>query len=150
MQGIKRKVVQAILYETGAVLCVTPIIAWFFNEEMGSTLLLSVLLSTIALIWNMVFNALFEYWEARQKRRERTLWRRFIHAVGFEGGLIILFLPLVSGWLNISWGAALVTNAAFFLFFFVYAYAFQWAFDKVFDPPLSAQDPLVENDASKR
>ncbi|MDO5686562.1 MAG: PACE efflux transporter [Neisseria sp.] len=147
LQGVKRKVVQAILYETIAVLCVSPILALVFDKNMGSTTALSVVLSTLALVWSMVFNAVFEYWEARQSTRGRSAARRLLHAVGFEGGLIILFLPIVSLWLDISWQAALSTNMAMFVFFFIYAYVFQWGFDKVFGLPRSAQTDKLKVDA---
>ncbi|MNJ74725.1 Bacterial Transmembrane Pair family protein [compost metagenome] len=89
----------------------------------------------------MFYNWAFEYWEARQAQRRRTLWRRFVHALGFEGGLVLILLPVVAGWLQISLWAALLTNLALFLFFFVYAFVFQWAFDRLFDVPDSAREP---------
>jgi uncharacterized membrane protein len=42
-----------------------------------------------------------------------------LHALGFEGGLVLILLPLVAYWLGISLWAALVTNLALFVFFFV-------------------------------
>ena len=41
--------------------------------------------SVIAVVWNLLFNTLFEAWESRQARRGRSLARRIAHAVGFEG-----------------------------------------------------------------
>lgn len=52
---------------------------------------------------------------------------------------MVILLPLVAYWLDVSLWAALLTNLALFVFFFVYAFVFQWGFDKVFDVPLSAQ-----------
>ncbi|MBJ9976465.1 PACE efflux transporter [Pseudomonas sp. S75] len=143
MQGKARKVVQAILYEIFAVACVAPALALMFDAGMAHSTLLSVLMSGIALSWNMGYNWAFERWESRQARRERTWLRRLLHALGFEGGLVLLLLPLVAYWLEISLWSALLTNLALFVFFFVYAFVFQWAFDKVFDVPLSAQQPAA-------
>ncbi|MFS0827090.1 PACE efflux transporter [Pseudomonas phoenicis] len=139
MQGKARKIVQAILYEVIAVACVAPALALMFDAGMAHSTVLSLLMSGIALSWNMAFNWAFERWEAGRVQRRRTLWRRFLHALGFEGGLVLLLLPLVAFWLEISLWQALLTNLALFAFFFVYAFVFQWAFDKVFDVPLSAQ-----------
>lgn len=139
MQGKARKIVQAILYEAIAVACVAPALALMFDAGMAHSTVLSLLMSGIALSWNMAFNWAFERWEASRAQRQRTLWRRFLHALGFEGGLVVLLLPLVAYWLDISLWQALLTNLALFAFFFVYAFVFQWAFDKVFDVPLSAQ-----------
>ncbi|WP_028694156.1 PACE efflux transporter [Pseudomonas cremoricolorata] len=139
MQGTPRKIVQAILYEAIAVACVAPALAWLFDAGMAQSTALSLIMSGVALSWNMAFNWAFERWESSRQQRRRTLWRRFLHALGFEGGLVLLLLPLVAYWLSISLWQALLTNLALFVFFFVYAFVFQWAFDKVFDVPLSAQ-----------
>ncbi len=139
MQGKARKIVQAILYEAIAVACVAPALELAFAAGMAQSAVLSVLMSGIAMSWNMAYNWAFERWEARQQRRERTFLRRLLHALGFEGGLVLILLPLVAYWLDVSLWAALLTNLALFVFFFVYAFAFQWGFDKVFDVPLSAQ-----------
>ncbi|CAK15735.1 PACE efflux transporter [Pseudomonas entomophila] len=140
MQGKARKVVQAILYEAIAVACVAPALELAFGAGMAQSTVLSILMSAIAMGWNMAYNWLFERWEARQHKRSRTFMRRLLHALGFEGGLVLILLPLVAYWLGISLWAALVTNLALFVFFFVYAFVFQWGFDKVFDVPVSAQE----------
>jgi len=62
--------------------------------------------------------------------------------LGFEGGLVVLLVPLVAWWLGISWWAALVTDLGLFVLFFFYALVFQWGFDVVFDVPLSAQETV--------
>ena len=36
--------------------------------------------------WNFLFNQVFEAWETRQTVRGRSLRRRIVHAIGFEGG----------------------------------------------------------------
>ncbi|MBD9425441.1 PACE efflux transporter [Pseudomonas sp. PDM15] len=138
MQGAKRKVVQALLYELIGALFVSPVIAYAFDESMVYSGTLAMLLSLVALSWNMLFNGLFEYWEARQKRRTRTLGRRLLHSLGFEGGLALMLVPLMAWWLDISWLQALVADLGLLLFFFFYAFAFQWAFDLLFGVPTSA------------
>jgi uncharacterized membrane protein len=138
MQGAKRKVVQALLYELVGALFVSPVIAFAFDESMVYSGTLALLLSLVALSWNMLFNSLFEYWEARQKRRTRTLGRRLLHSLGFEGGLALMLVPLMAWWLDISWLQALVADLGLLLFFFFYAFAFQWVFDLVFGVPASA------------
>ena len=50
--------------------------------------------STAAVLWNAVFNTLFERWEARQTQRGRSMLRRAVHAVLFEGGLTLLLVPV--------------------------------------------------------
>lgn len=140
MQGPTRKVLQAILYETGGVLFLAPALTLVYDEGLVYSGALSVLMSTSALLWNLMFNYGFEYWEARQAQRSRTLGRRLMLSLGYEGSLTLMLVPLIAWWLHISWMAALVTNLGLFVFFFFYAFVFQWVFDRVFDVPLSAQD----------
>lgn len=140
MQGPARKVLQAVLYEAVAVFCISPAISLVYDEGLAYSTALSIIISGIAMTWNMTYNYIFEFWEARQKRRARTFLRRIIHSTGFEGGLTIILLPLISYWLDISWLAALATNIALFIFFFFYSFVFQWGFDKIFDVPDSAKE----------
>ncbi|WP_287030548.1 PACE efflux transporter [Pseudomonas sp. UBA6310] len=140
MQGTKRKVVQALLYELCAMGFVSPAIAFAFDRSMSYSGILAVMLSSIAMSWNMLFNALFERWEARQPSRERTLRRRLLHSLGFEGGLTLLLVPVMAWWLEISLVAALFTDIGLLAFFFAYAFVFQWCFDRLFGVPDSARD----------
>jgi uncharacterized membrane protein len=139
MQGPTRKLIQAILYEAIAIAVLSPTISLIYDDGLAHAGALSLMLSASALIWNVLYNYGFEYWEARQTQRTRTFGRRLLHSFGFEGGLVLLLVPLVAWWLNISWWAALVTDLGLFVFFFFYALVFQWAFDRVFDVPVSAQ-----------
>ncbi|MBB2496007.1 PACE efflux transporter [Aquipseudomonas ullengensis] len=140
MQGAKRKVVQAVLYELIGALFVSPVIALAFDESLAYSGALALLLSLSALVWNMLFNGLFEHWEARQVERTRGLKRRMLHAAGFEGGLALLLVPLMAWWLGITWAEAFVADLGLLVFFFFYAFAFQWAFDRLFDVPDSAKE----------
>lgn len=140
-----RRVLQAVLYEAFAIAFVGPVLSIAFDKPPTSTLGLAFVLSTIALAWNYVFNALFERWESRQAVRGRSFLRRLAHGTGFEGGLVILLVPVMSWWLDISFFNAFLANLGLLAFFFVYAIAFTWAFDRVFGLPESARggDPVA-------
>ena len=139
MSPRQRRVLQAVLYEAIAVAMVGPAVAWMFATSLQSSALLALAMSSIALAWNYVFNALFERWEARQAVKGRSLGRRLLHGIGFEGGLVLFLVPLMAWWLDISLLEALIADLAILAFFFVYAIAFTWAFDRVFGLPASAQ-----------
>lgn len=139
-----RRVVQALLYEVFAIAFVGPVLSFAFDKPATSTLGLAFVLSSIALAWNYVFNALFERWEARQSVRGRSFARRLAHGTGFEGGLVILLVPVMSFWLEISFFEAFLANLGLLAFFFVYAIAFTWTFDRVFGLPASALDHGAE------
>ncbi len=133
-----RRVLQAVLYEVIAIAVVGPVLSLAFTKPVASTFGLAVVLSTIALTWNYIFNWLFERWESRQLVRGRSFSRRLAHGVGFERGLTVILIPVMSLWLDISPLEAFLANLGLLAFFFVYAIAFTWAFDRVFGLPASA------------
>ena len=138
MSPITRRVLQALLYEIGAVSVVGPVLALTFDKPASSTFLLAVVLSAIALVWNYLFNAVFERWESRQVVKGRSFTRRLAHGAGFEGGLTLMLVPVMALWLDTTFVAAFLANLGLLAFFFVYAIGYTWAFDKVFGLPLSA------------
>ena len=71
-----RRVLQAILYEVFAIAFVGPILSIAFDKPPASTLGLAFVLSSVALAWNYIFNAIFERWESRQTKRGRSFARR--------------------------------------------------------------------------
>ena len=139
MSPTRRRVLQAVLYEVIAIAAVGPALSFAFDKPQASTFGLAVLLSTIALAWNYAFNWMFERWEARQAVSGRSFARRLAHGIGFEGGLVVLLVPAMSLWLDISPGTAFIANLGLLAFFFVYAVVFTWVFDRVFGLPASAQ-----------
>lgn len=138
MSPITRRVLQAVLYEVIAIAVVGPALSHSFDKPQASTFGLAVVLSTIALTWNYVFNWVFERWESRQPVRGRSLRRRLAHGAGFEGGLVLILTPVMAFGLDISPAAAFVTNLGLLVFFFFYAIVFTWAFDRIFGLPASA------------
>jgi len=138
MKPRTRRVLQAVLYEFFAIAFVGPVLSWAFDKPPLSTMGLAVVLSSIALAWNYLFNALFECWESRQTVRGRPFSRRLLHGIGFEGGLVVILVPVMALWLNISALNAFVANLGLLVFFFFYAIVFTWVFDRVFGLPESA------------
>lgn len=139
MQGIKRRLLHATLFEIIALALVIPAVALIFRSSMGHAGALAVGLSLAAMFWNMIYNDLYERWEARQASRERTVQRRLWHAAGFEGGLVLITVPAVAWWMQLSLWQALLADMGFVLFYLLYALAFNWGFDRLFGLPASAQ-----------
>lgn len=148
MQGIKRKVVYITLYEIFAIAMSTTGLALLSGAGMGHAGVAAVAASVIAVVWNLVYNTLFERWEARQATRGRSVMRRVAHAIGFEGGLVITLVPLFAWWLNISLWQAFVLDLGLIVFFLVYTFVFNLAFDKIFGLPASAQEHRPEPQAA--
>ena len=97
-----RRALQALLYEGIAISVVAPAVSIIFSYRLSSAFALSAVMSAIALVWNYLFNAFFERWESRQSTKGRSLARRIVHGIGFEGGLALILVPLMARWLNVS------------------------------------------------
>lgn len=138
LQGARRRVVFVTLYEAIAI-AVTSLIFMAVGQGAGASGAMAVVASTLAIAWNVAFNALFERWEARQSVKGRSVARRVAHAIGFEGGLALMLIPLMAWWFHVSLWQATVMEAGLLLFFLAYTYAFNWAFDRIFGLPASAQ-----------
>lgn len=139
MTPARRKIAYAVSFETLGTL-VASVYLWLVSEaSAGSSLALSVLTATIALSWSYVFNTGFEAWEARQPVKGRSLKRRTVHALMFEGGLVLICIPVMAWWLQVGYLEALVYEAGLIALFIAYTYAFTWGFDRVLGLPVSAQ-----------
>jgi uncharacterized membrane protein len=140
MQGPKRRIVYVALYEGIAIVVASAALAALSGQGLGHASGVAVAASAIAIVWNLVFNHLFERWEARQAVRGRGLGRRIAHAIGFEGGLVAFLVPLMAWWFDVSLWQALVMDLGLVVFFLVYTFAFNWGFDRVFGLPASARE----------
>lgn len=102
LHGLRRRVVYVTLYELIAIVAATIGLMLLSNQAAGHSGVVAVLASAIAVLWNLLFNTLFERWEARQTVRGRSLRRRAAHAIGFEGGLALILIPVFAWWFNVS------------------------------------------------
>lgn len=139
MQGLKRKIVYVSLFELFAVALTTTTLMLLAGSSGAHASVAAVASSTVAVIWNFIFNSMFEAWEARQATKGRSVARRIAHAIGFEGGLVAFLVPLFAWWLEISLWQALLVDLWIVVFFLVYTFLFSLAFDRIFGLPASAQ-----------
>jgi uncharacterized membrane protein len=140
LQGVWRRVVYVSLYEVLAIALAGLGLMLMSGESLVASGALATATSAVAVVWNLVFNSLFERWEARQPVKGRSVKRRVAHAVVFEAGLVLMLVPLIAWWLRIGLWQALVMDMALVVFFLVYTFAFNWAFDAVFGLPASARE----------
>jgi len=138
LHGARRRVVYVTIYELIAIAVATLGLAQFSDQGTAHAGVMAVASSAIAVAWNILFNTLFERWEARQTVRGRGLRRRIAHAVGFEGGLVFTLVPLFAWWFEVSLWQALVMDLGLVVFFLCYTFVFNWGFDRVFGLPASA------------
>lgn len=134
-----RRVIYATSFEGGGILMSTALLLLMAETSAGGSFVFSVLCSTIAMLWNLAFNAMFEAWEARQTTRGRSLARRTAHALLFEAGLLLALLPLTAWWFAVPLVQALAYEAVLIAAFLAYTWVFTWAFDRLFGLPASAR-----------
>jgi len=147
MQGIKRRIVYVTAFEIIGMAISTAWLTLLSGESPTSTGPLALMITSIAVIWNLLYNMAFEAWEVRQVSRTRTVWRRIVHAIGFQITLVVYLIPLIAWWLAISLWQAFVLDFALMLIIPCYSFVFNYIFDRLFDVPLSAQQPVRDQGA---
>ena len=138
MQGIQRKLLYLSLYEGIAILLSSQMLRLITDQSVTQAGLMAVAVSLVAMSWNFIYNNIFEAWEARRSVRGRGFWVRVAHACGFEGGLLLLLVPLFAWVLQVSLAQALGLQLGMLVFFLFYSFAFTFGFDRVFGLPSSA------------
>ena len=138
MSPFTRRIVYALSYEAIALVCNMLILSAIGHDETLSGIV-AVIETLVALGWNLLFTSLYERWEAANPVKGRTIGRRVVHAILFEGGLAVILTPIVALILSVSIAEAFVTNLGLLTFFLVYTYAFNWGFDRLFGLPKSAK-----------
>ncbi|MBC8787265.1 multidrug/biocide efflux PACE transporter [Pseudomonas fluorescens] len=129
-KSITERVCQALGFEGLALLICTPLLVWITGRpalEMGAV---TLGVSVLALTWNIIFNSLFDRLKARLQLANGG-WTRVLHALLFEGGLIIVAVPLIAAVLKISLLEAFILDIGVLLFFLPYTYVYHWGYDVI-------------------
>ncbi|WP_130835533.1 multidrug/biocide efflux PACE transporter [[Erwinia] mediterraneensis] len=129
-RSLKERFCHAVCFEVLAIVTVSPLAAWAMDKPLFQVGALAIALSTVAMLWNMIYNAGFDRL-CPPDRVRRGLVLRVLHALGFEGGFILIGLPIAAGMLHIGLWSAFMLEVAFFLFFLPYTVAYNWAWDKL-------------------
>lgn len=130
-----RRVIYVATFETLAIVLSTMLLGMISHGDTSSNLPIAVSVSAIAVVWNFIYNSLFEAAEKRMQLQGRSIKTRVIHSVGFEGGLILFCVPLFMVWYKVGIWEAFKMEAAILVFFLVFTFVFTWIFDKVFTLP---------------
>jgi len=138
LQGPWRRVIYVTIYEIVAIIA-SSLLFVVIGQQPGESGVMAVVASAVAVIWNVSFNSAFEWWEARQSVKGRSIGRRVAHAIGFEGGLALILVPVMAWWFGVTLWQALAMEAALLVLFLVYPYLFNWVFDRFFGLPASTQ-----------
>ena len=135
LQGAKRRLIYVGLYEAIAIVLSALLLALMSQGRAVDSLGIAIVASAIAIIWNLLFNTLFERWEKSCSHTSRRLGIRLLHALGFEGGLLLFLVPVLAWWYSVSIWQALLMDVGLLVFFVFYTFVFTWVFDRVFGLP---------------
>ncbi len=129
-----------IFFEAFALIISIPIASVVMNRELVQTGVLGISLSMWAMVWNAVYNYLFDLMLIKFNRPldQRPPKLRLFHSFLFEVGILLPTLPFVAWWMDLSLWQAFLMDLGFSLFFMGYAYVFNWTYDRVFPYPVSA------------
>ncbi|WP_295517810.1 multidrug/biocide efflux PACE transporter [uncultured Pseudomonas sp.] len=122
------RVLHSLLFEGIAILLCAPTLAWLLDRSLVHLGLLTAAFSAVAMVWNLLFNLAFDHLQQRLGF-QRGLGIRLLHALGFEGGLVVMLVPLAAWWLSIGLWEAFLLDLGLLLFFLPYTLAFNWLYD---------------------
>ena len=123
----------AVLFEAVALAIVVPLGGSLFGVDKLQFGVVAVVSTTLAMAWNYVFNLGFDHALLRAGLSlHKTVQIRVLHALLFEGGLLLLLVPFIAWYLQVSLWDAFVMDVALAGFYLAYAFAFNWAYDMVF------------------
>ncbi|AYH45847.1 PACE efflux transporter [Azoarcus sp. DN11] len=137
---------QVILFEAGGLVLITPPFAWLSGVPMGDSLGLLAIAALIAALWNALYNTVFDVIEGRITGRtadRRPFGVRALHALGFEGGLLLMTLPVIMAWTGMAWLEALVADLGLATAYVIYAFVFNLAYDRIFPIEPTATEALA-------
>lgn len=125
---IKERIFHAVLFELLAILLTVIGLVLFTNHAVEALSGVVILISCIAMVWNFIFNWIFDYFFS-EGRETRGWGIRLLHVILFEGGLLCMTLPLVAYILKISLWQAFIIDLAMTLFIVVYTLIFNYIYD---------------------
>lgn len=127
---IKERLLHTLLFEFGAILF-GVIFALLFSPAKPSTATLAVvLLVSVAMVWNFIFNLIFDK-IFTNPRENRSFLLRVLHTVLFKLGLMIATVPVLMTLFGLTLWQAIMADVFLTFAIMVYALIFNWIYDKV-------------------
>lgn len=136
MRTTRDRMRHALSFELIALVIVAPFGGILFGVPSGHFGIVAAVSTTIAMLWNYVYNLGFDHAAVRLGMGvHKTLPIRIIHAVLFEAGLLCLLVPFIALYLGVPLWQAFIMDVALAGFYMLYAFAFNWTYDAVFPLP---------------
>ncbi|WP_201502229.1 PACE efflux transporter [Psychrobacter cibarius] len=136
MRTVKDRIRHTLGFEIIGLIIFVPLASWLFSFDIQSIGLIAVAASIIATLWNYFYNLLFDHSMLKLRGNvHKTVPIRMLHAFLFEGGLLLLFLPIIAWHLGISLWQAFIMDITMATFYLVHAFVYNWIYDNVFPIP---------------
>ena len=136
MRTFRDRLRHAISFEILGLLIITPIAALVMAEDLAHIGVVTAGSATLAMIWTYIYNWGFDLALQRLTgTTQKTPLARVLNAVLFELGLLMVLMPFIAWWMQVSLWEALVMDLAFALFYMGYALVFNWGYDRLFPLP---------------
>ena len=137
-RSLPDRIRHALMFEGLGLAIFIPLAAVVFDQPAGHMGVVGVVSATVATLWNFVFNIGFDRAMVRLTGSPRkSLAVRILHTLLFEGGLLVLLIPMIAWYLGIGLLQALLMDLAIVAFYLVYTFVFNLAYDRVFPLPRS-------------
>lgn len=124
------RIVHAVLYEIFALLSIAMLLPLISHVDVQKSLILGVFFSLAAMLWNVAFNTVFDWYLARIRNDKRkSVAVRVVHALLFEGTFVALTLPVLAWALGLTLWGAVKLEAVLIVFITIYTFLFNITFD---------------------
>ena len=132
MPNRQDRIIHALTYEAFALVTITLIITPLFDIQADKSLTIGIVFSVFAVFWNVVFNHAFD-WALTQLNGSdnKSLLTRIVHALAFEGTLLIPTLPVLAWWLDTNLYGALKIELFLIIYITIYTFFFNLVYDHV-------------------
>lgn len=133
MRTIQDRIHHTLGFKVIGLLIFVPLASWLFGYNLQPIATIIVAGSIIATVWNFSYNLLFDYALLRLSGElYKTVPLRVLHAFLFQGGLLLLFLPMIAWYLGITLWEALMMDMTMATFYLVHAFVYNWVYDKAY------------------
>lgn len=139
LRSKKDRIRHSILFEVILLLIMLPIGMWVFDTSSEVIGITAISLSLIAMMWNGLFNYLFDLMMLRLFSNVAKNHKvRIVHSLLFELGLLIITVPIIAYTLQLTFLQAFFADIGFVVVALVYAYIFNWCYDYFYPLPTIA------------
>lgn len=124
----KERILHSVLFEGLALIIVTFVGSLLTGQGAVDMGILGFILSIIALVWNYLYNWMFDHLVPGE-RIHRNKKTRVVHGLGFEFGMLVLSFPVIMWMLALDFWSVLWMDIGFATFFVIYGIAFNYYYD---------------------